>query len=93
MASCREVILPDIENIENQPDEKGGKRHIYIKNFCGIEDKERRRQKWNLNKMKRKNSKKAKCPNNRSKNVEGGFPCERCSPPRNLITFWRTPKN
>ena len=41
MASCGEVILPDIENIENQPDEKGGKRHIYIKNFCGIEDKER----------------------------------------------------
>lgn len=47
-----------------------------------MEDKERRLQKGNLNKMKKKikNCNKAACLNHRSKKAEGGFLRERCSP-------------
>ena len=82
LASCGEDVLPDIENNEDQPDDKGGRYHVFLKNLRGMEDKERRRQKGNLNKIKKKckNCKKAAHPNHRSNKVEGGFLCEKCSP-------------
>ena len=52
LASCGKVVLPDIKNNEGQPDDKGGKYHVCIKSLRGIEDKERCRQKVNLNQTK-----------------------------------------
>ena len=74
------VVLPDIENNEDELDAKDGKCHVCIKNFRGMDDKERRRQKGNLNKMKKK------CNNYKKKQhvpiivLKSGFLCERCSP-------------
>ena len=82
LAACGEDVLPDIENNEDQPDDKGGRYHVFLKNLRGMEDKERRRQKGNLNKIKKKckNCKKAARLNHRSEKVEGGFLREKCSP-------------
>ena len=57
LASCGKVIVPDIKNNEDQPDDKGRNK-----------------------KNKFKNCKKVLCPNLRSKKIDGGFLCERCSP-------------
>ena len=42
LAPCGEVVLPDIENNKVQLHDRGGKRHICIKNLCSMKDKERR---------------------------------------------------
>ena len=38
--SCGETILPDIENNEYQPDDKGKKCHVCIKYLRDMETKE-----------------------------------------------------
>ena len=45
-----------------------------------MKDEKRRRQKGNLNRMKKdcKNCKKATCPKDHSKKVDGGFHCDIC---------------
>ena len=91
MLSCYgEVVLPDIENNKDKPDDKGGECHVCIKNLCGIEDKERRRQKRNPKKMKKKfkNCKHGTCSNHLPKKVEDGFLYERFSSSWNLIPFF-----
>ena len=40
LMSCGEIILPDIENNEYQPDDKGKKCHVCIKYLRDMEIKE-----------------------------------------------------
>ena len=54
LAPWSEVALPDIKKNEDQLDFKGRECHVCIKNLCGMEDKERKRKKGHLNKMKQK---------------------------------------
>ena len=70
-----------IQKIGDLPNEgRGMKCHVCIKNLQGMKDEKRRWQKGNLNRMKKdcKNCRKATCPKDHSKKVDGGFHCDIC---------------
>ena len=69
------------QKIGDLPNEgRGMKCHVCIKNLQGMKDEKRHQQKGNLNRMKKdcKNCKKATCPKDHSKKVDGGFYCDIC---------------
>lgn len=90
LATCSEVKTMILKQWHST-DLKSRECQVCIKNICGIEDIERQQQKGHLFKMKKKckNCKKERCPNHRSKKVESGSRCERCSLSWNSIIFSR----
>ena len=86
LKSCGVNVSPDDPENQDLPIEdncdlpnkgRGIKGHVCIKKLQGMKDKEKRRRKGNINRMKKnsKNCKKTTCLKLYSKKVDGGFHC------------------